>query len=158
METLPNKYTPIATPTKGANAIKGIPNAPPILASITTEPVADTTTIKVPITSAINLFWLEDRLSLIVVARLFAGFLNVSSDFYMLQINFPWQQVKYCVRFSSPSHLCQFALQLLLFSSQSHLLCPSLSLLACPWGPQSPSPQPWGQTMRGRNSCPCNPC
>ena len=40
----------------GANAIKGIPNTPPDLASITTEPEANTTTIKVPITSARNFF------------------------------------------------------------------------------------------------------
>jgi hypothetical protein len=40
IEILPNKYTPIATPTKGANAIKEIPNIPRSLASVTTEPVA----------------------------------------------------------------------------------------------------------------------
>ena len=56
IEILPNKYTPTATPTNGANAIKGIPNIPCSLASMTTEPVANTTTIKVPITSAINFF------------------------------------------------------------------------------------------------------
>lgn len=46
----------MATPTNGANAIKGKPKIPPYLASITTEPVAKTTTMKVPITSAKNLF------------------------------------------------------------------------------------------------------
>ncbi len=56
IDILPNRYTPIATPTKGANAIKGIPNTPFNLASMTTEPVANTTTMKVPITSAINFF------------------------------------------------------------------------------------------------------
>jgi hypothetical protein len=34
--------------------MNGTPNLPFTLASITTEPVANTTTIKVPITSAIN--------------------------------------------------------------------------------------------------------
>jgi hypothetical protein len=38
----------------GAKAINGTPNTPCICASITTEPVANTTTIKVPITSATN--------------------------------------------------------------------------------------------------------
>jgi hypothetical protein len=56
IEILPNKYTPIAIPIKGANAIKEISNIPCSLASVTTEPVANTTTIKVPITSAINFF------------------------------------------------------------------------------------------------------
>ena len=44
----------MATPTKGAKAINGIPKAPPSFASITTEPVAKTTTMNVPITSARN--------------------------------------------------------------------------------------------------------
>ena len=35
----------MAIPTKGANAINGIPNTPFNLASITTEPVANTTTM-----------------------------------------------------------------------------------------------------------------
>ena len=42
------QYTPITTPTKGANAMKGIPNIPFILALMTTEPIANTNTIKVP--------------------------------------------------------------------------------------------------------------
>ena len=42
----------------GANAIKGIPNLPFSLASITTEPVARTTSMNVPITSAKKLLWL----------------------------------------------------------------------------------------------------
>ncbi len=46
----------MATPTKGANAINGKPKTPPNFASMTTEHVAKTTTIKVPISSAINLF------------------------------------------------------------------------------------------------------
>jgi hypothetical protein len=45
----------MATPTNGANAIKGRPKIPPYLASMTTDPVADITTKKVPITSAKNL-------------------------------------------------------------------------------------------------------
>jgi hypothetical protein len=40
----------------GRNAIKGIPNIPLNLASITTAPVAKTTTMNVPITSAMNFF------------------------------------------------------------------------------------------------------
>jgi hypothetical protein len=56
IDILPKRYTPIATPTKGANAINGSPSLPPNLASITTEPVANTTTMNVPITSAANLF------------------------------------------------------------------------------------------------------
>lgn len=44
----------MATPTNGAMAMKGIPNIPPNCASKTTDPVAKTTTIKVPITSAKN--------------------------------------------------------------------------------------------------------
>src|ERR1051326_8399765 len=52
----------MAIPTNGAKAIKGIPNAPCNLESITTKPVADTTTIKVPMTSATNFFWLEVNL------------------------------------------------------------------------------------------------
>jgi hypothetical protein len=39
----------------GANAKKGIPNIPFSLASITTEPVARTTTMNVPIISAKNI-------------------------------------------------------------------------------------------------------
>ncbi len=46
----------MATPTNGANAMKGIPKAPFSFASITTEPVAKTTTIKVPMTSTVNFF------------------------------------------------------------------------------------------------------
>ena len=46
----------MATPTNGAKAMKGTPKIPPTLASITTEPVANTTTMKVPITSAMNFF------------------------------------------------------------------------------------------------------
>ena len=49
----------MATPINGANAMKGMPNTPPNFASITIEPVANTTTIKVPITSAINFFWIR---------------------------------------------------------------------------------------------------
>lgn len=49
----------MATPTNGAIAIKGIPNIPPSCASKTTDPVAKTTTIKVPITSAKNFLWLD---------------------------------------------------------------------------------------------------
>ena len=56
IEIVPNKYTPIVTPTKGTNVIKEIPNIPFNRASITTEPVAISTTIKVPLTSAINFF------------------------------------------------------------------------------------------------------
>ena len=52
----------MAIPTNGAKAINGIPSAPCNLQSMTTEPVANTTTIKVPITSAMNLFWLEVNL------------------------------------------------------------------------------------------------
>lgn len=44
----------MATPTNGAMAMKGIPNIPPSFASKTTDPVAKTTTTKVPITSAKN--------------------------------------------------------------------------------------------------------
>jgi hypothetical protein len=46
----------MATPTKGANAIKVIPKNPPNLAAMTTEPAENTTTVKVPITSAKNFF------------------------------------------------------------------------------------------------------
>jgi hypothetical protein len=46
----------MATPTKGANAINGIPKIPFVFASITTEPVASTTTMNVPIISAMNFF------------------------------------------------------------------------------------------------------
>jgi hypothetical protein len=53
---MPKRYTAIATPTKGANAINGIPNTPFNLVSTTTEPVANTTTINVPITLATNFF------------------------------------------------------------------------------------------------------
>jgi hypothetical protein len=56
IDILANKYTDTATPTNGRNAINGIPNIPLNLASITTAPVANTTTMNVPITSAINLF------------------------------------------------------------------------------------------------------
>ena len=51
-------YTAIAIPTKGANAINEIPNIPCILESKTTAPVTHTTTINVPMTSAMNFFWL----------------------------------------------------------------------------------------------------
>ena len=54
IDILPKRYTPIVTPTNGAKAINGTPNTSFILASITTDPVANTTTIKVPITSARN--------------------------------------------------------------------------------------------------------
>jgi hypothetical protein len=50
------QYTPITTPTKGANAIKGIPNIPFILALMILGPIANTTTMKVPITSTIDFF------------------------------------------------------------------------------------------------------
>jgi hypothetical protein len=43
-----SRWRLVATPTKGANAIKGIPNTPFILALITTEPVENNTTMKVP--------------------------------------------------------------------------------------------------------------
>ena len=56
IEILPKRYTHIATPTNGANAIKGIPSVRPNFASRTIEPVASTTTAKVPITSAKNFF------------------------------------------------------------------------------------------------------
>lgn len=46
----------MATPTNGAMAMKGIPSIPPSCASKATDPVAKTTTIKVPITSAKNFF------------------------------------------------------------------------------------------------------
>jgi len=39
---------------KWCKGINGTPNTPCTFASMTTEPVANTTTIKVPITSAIN--------------------------------------------------------------------------------------------------------
>ena len=42
----------------GMNAIKGIPNFPFSLASITAEPVARTTTMNVPITWAKKILWL----------------------------------------------------------------------------------------------------
>jgi hypothetical protein len=41
---------------KGANAMNGTPKIPPNLASMTTDPVANTTTMKVPIISAMNFF------------------------------------------------------------------------------------------------------
>src|ERR687891_2353186 len=47
--------------------MKGIPKIPLVFASITTDPVASTTTINVPVTSAINFFWFE--LSLLVIFR-----------------------------------------------------------------------------------------
>lgn len=46
----------MATPTNGANAINGIPKIPFNLEFTATEPVANTTTIKVPIISATNFF------------------------------------------------------------------------------------------------------
>src|SRR5581483_1974921 len=49
----------MATPAKGAKATKGKPRTPPILASITTEPVANSTTTKVPASSAKNIRWLD---------------------------------------------------------------------------------------------------
>ncbi len=39
----------------GAKATNGTPNTPCVFASITTDPVANVTTIKVPITSATKL-------------------------------------------------------------------------------------------------------
>jgi hypothetical protein len=45
----------MATPINGATAMNGTPNTPFILASSTTDPVANTTTINVPIISAINI-------------------------------------------------------------------------------------------------------
>ena len=54
IEIFPNMYTAIAIPTKGANALNEIPNIPCILESKTTAPVAHTTTINVPMTSAMN--------------------------------------------------------------------------------------------------------
>lgn len=42
----------MATPTNGATAMKGMPNIPPSCASKTTDPVANTTTMKVPMISA----------------------------------------------------------------------------------------------------------
>jgi hypothetical protein len=56
MEILPKRYTLIATPTKGAIAIKAIPKNPPDLAAMTIDPAEKTTTMKVPITSAKNFF------------------------------------------------------------------------------------------------------
>ena len=58
IEILPNKYTPLTTPIKGANVIKEY-LIPCSLASMTTEPVANTTMIKVPITSAKELFLIQ---------------------------------------------------------------------------------------------------
>ena len=46
---------------KCANAINGTPSTPCSLASITTEPVANRTTMNVPITSATNFLWSELR-------------------------------------------------------------------------------------------------
>ena len=57
IEILPNRYTPIATPTNGANAIKGKPKIPFNFASATNEPVAKTTTTNIPMSSARNRFW-----------------------------------------------------------------------------------------------------
>ena len=56
IEIFPNTYTPIVTPTNGANAINEISNTPFILAFSTTEPVANKTRVNVPIISAINFF------------------------------------------------------------------------------------------------------
>jgi hypothetical protein len=47
---------PITTPTKGANAMNGICHIPFILALMILGPIANTTTMKVPITSTINFF------------------------------------------------------------------------------------------------------
>jgi hypothetical protein len=49
MDVLPKIQIPIATAIAGAIAIKGSPNAPFNFASSTTEPVANTISIKVPI-------------------------------------------------------------------------------------------------------------
>src|SRR5215208_6391503 len=70
MDIFPKRYILMATPTKGAKAINGIPSMPFILASKTTEPVAKTTTINVPITSARNFFWLEVSLLFIIFINL----------------------------------------------------------------------------------------
>ena len=43
-----SRYTPVATPTKGANAIKGTPYILFILALMSTEPSANTNTMRVP--------------------------------------------------------------------------------------------------------------
>ena len=56
IDVLPDNYTPIATPTKGANAIKGIPKLQPMLASITAEPSSNTTKMNVPIISTKSFF------------------------------------------------------------------------------------------------------
>jgi hypothetical protein len=56
MDIFPKRYIPMATPTKGAKAINGMLKIPFVFASITTEPVASTTTMKVPMNSAINFF------------------------------------------------------------------------------------------------------
>src|ERR671916_2555609 len=69
-------------PTKGANTINGSPSLPPNLASTTTEPVANTTTMNVPITSATNLFWEEVSLDAILSLEALSNFSN--SSFYLV--------------------------------------------------------------------------
>ena len=56
--------------------MKGIPNIPCDLASITTEPVARTTTMNVPITSEINIRWLVVNLFANFVSKVFCSNLN----------------------------------------------------------------------------------
>src|SRR4051794_28327341 len=76
---------PKTTPTKGANTINGIPNTPFVLASITTEPVASTTTMKVPMNSATNFFWFSVRFFDILLIKLCCkfpySFIYLISDF-----------------------------------------------------------------------------
>ena len=88
IDTLPNMYTPTATPINGRKAINGSPSIPLNLASITTAPVARTTTMNVPITSARNLFWVKVSLSAIiffsdrsVCCKFLDSPLNLISDF-----------------------------------------------------------------------------
>src|SRR5215207_7573007 len=82
MDIFLKRYTPIATPTKGANAINGSPSLPTNLASMTTEPVANTTTMNVPITSATNLFWEDVSLAAILSLDALSNFLY--SSFYIV--------------------------------------------------------------------------
>lgn len=72
IETFLKRYTAIATPENGAKAMNGTPRLPPSLASSTIEPVASTTTMKVPAVSARNSLW--EGVSL--AARGWEGFCN----------------------------------------------------------------------------------
>jgi hypothetical protein len=70
----------------GANAMKGIPNFPFSLASTTTEPVARTTTMNVPITSAKKLLWLGVN-PLAIFVRIFCFNLKVHTHASKQTIN-----------------------------------------------------------------------